>query len=143
MRGTGPRGTGRKRKSGPRKQRGGQCSGAQTQSQDPWNRKGRQAWGWNKRGHPGPSKDEFVFCRLGSWWEDLCRRGHLSSLEEQAEYRLPEEGEAVSFLTYVEVIRVEGGPKEGLGNMAIGRPETVGITRLAGRETCPGEVRGG
>lgn len=42
----------------------------------------------------------------------------------------------MSFLTYVEVIRMEGGLKEGLGTTATERPKTVVNTRLVGRETC-------
>ena len=71
-------------------------------------------------------------------------RGHLPSLGEQAAYRLPEEeGEMVSFLSQVEVGRVEGGLKEGLGITATERPKAVDITRLAGPEACPGQAGGG
>lgn len=48
-----------------------------------------------------------------------------------------EEREVVSFLSHVEVVRVEGGLKEGLGITATEKPKAVDNTRLAGPEACP------
>ena len=84
------------------------------------------------------------FADLGLGGKACVGRGHLPSLGEQAAYRLPEEeGEMVSFLSQVEVGRVEGGLKEGLGITATERPKAVDITRLAGPEACPGQAGGG
>lgn len=43
----------------------------------------------------------------------------------------------VSFLSHVEVVRVEEGLKEGLGITATEKPKAVDTTRLAGPEACP------